>query len=199
VSISQLCSRGILLKKGLNVSDNSVKRTIVDYLKDISENSARSIVLKSQSNDVIDFLEASVFSQGKSITQKIDISDEIIIKIVYLIKQNVKGVNIGINIKKEGILLSRVFDTDCYQSLLDYRQKGEYISLLSFPKEILALGQYSIDLAVGFLGKSLIQEFKDCLYFEIENINSDLSMSSFSRNRDCMVNIPVTINTSLIN
>jgi len=195
-TISGLCSRGILLQQGLIASDSSSQVAISNYLKDISDNASRKIVFKESTNQVIKFLEASIYSLGKDNIEKIDIFDNIIINIVYILENDVKGLNLGIDLKKEGTIISRSFDIDSNPSDLDWRKAGQYSVDIHLPKGLLSLGQYTIDIAAGFLGMALIVRYIDCLCFEIENLYSDLSMKSLSRNQDCLINLQLKWTTN---
>lgn len=144
-SMKQLCTSGIVLKDGLLDFQGTTNDAIDHYLnlEKIKELNSEFIKKEIEDKDV-QLIEGYVLNSNKNKTTLFDISDDIIIKLNILCKQQIPKLYAYIAIKnqKEEIIIES--DTfDYLPNVLENLEIGENIFHLKINRNILGIGDYS--------------------------------------------------------
>ncbi|TSD66473.1 ABC transporter ATP-binding protein [Inquilinus sp. KBS0705] len=179
-AIRKLCSKGVFLETGRVKSVGEIDEIIESYMRVNGDATTRTVKFQPKENKAIYFEQASVYAKGKDADVTFDITDELIVRITYVVTEDIKGTNIAVSLSKDGILLLRTWDIDNNPELFIERKKGTYTAEIALP-DYLVTGNYSIHLACGRPGIGAIDVREDCLVFELENSKIDGAFNSLTR------------------
>jgi len=180
-AVRRLCHRGILLSDGQIVYRGTIEDTVDRYISGVSTSVTRRATYNIDPKKPISILEVTVDSPDKCNDEALDISDPIVLKIKYHVKDDITGTNISVALCQDGMVLFRTWDIDDNINLFRLRKAGDYLANIYIPQDILNSGIYTVYVAAGQPGIGAIVQYSDCLIFELENLKSDLSQKSYSR------------------
>lgn len=162
-SVSQLCTRGIVLKEGHLVFDGSVNNAVSHYLGSMGNNNTfegvdgeETLVYLNKAKVSADGIEDSVFRNS----QAIDIDFEV------TIKAELEGLIAGFNIYSQyDYPLARADFNDVNH--LTYLKPGKYNFSFRIPERTLAPGSYRISFDVAKRKQKRYTTPASDLYFDI--------------------------------
>lgn len=182
--INALCQRAIMLNGGKLVEDGPTEAVLSRYLTSVQAATkvAHGADFPQRSDVRAQILSAKIIKTGGMGLPQFDVFDVLSLQIQYEIRATTEGAAVMAIMKRNSDILFVSFDTDCQPDLLKRRTPGKYAASLPLPSPLKA-GHYVIDLGLGVLNGSGIDNRKDALAFEIEEISFDSSMRSCSLTR----------------
>lgn len=166
-AVKSLCTRGILMKQGRLFFDGNTNDVINEYLN-LSTTSTREVEVPQNPKYPIDVTKVKVTSPKKEASQPLEISDEIIVELTYVIKQPLDKTMLGFSINREGIPVFRSWDVDQASDLFNLeRQVGTYKARIPVPARFLNHGKFSISLDARCQTNKFFDHV-DVLTFELE-------------------------------
>ena len=178
-SIRALCNHGVLLENGEVKTIGAIEDVVNEYISGY-DLSSRSKEWNVDKNSVTSITGVHVYVDGKSDDQLIDMTDEIKVRIQYYVSEDLHHTNLSLSLFKDSVLLFRSWDTDHSEGIEQCRKKGYHEAILSLPKVLLP-GTYSMTVSIGRPNIGVIMRKEDCLQFEISNVTTDGTRSSFTR------------------
>lgn len=149
-AIKSLCDSTIVLNKGRLGLIADTSTGIKEYLRSTTANEKTLLedVLGKNIDPVIDWLDIRILQQG-TVTNEIHSDEDLTIEIEYRLKEDVHGFRIFADIsdRNQFTICKSFFDE--HNSLGSSYKKGQYISILRIPKNILIEGEYSLRLMSG--------------------------------------------------
>jgi lipopolysaccharide transport system ATP-binding protein len=179
-AIRKLCSKGVFLETGTVKNVGEIDDIIESYMRVNGGATTRAVTFAPKENKSIYFEQASIYVKDKAPDITFDITDELVVRIAYVVTEDIKGTNIALSLSKDGILLLRSWDIDQNPELFINRKKGRYVVEVELP-DYLVSGTYSIRLSSGMPGVGPIDVHEDCLVFDLENSKTDGAFNSFTR------------------
>lgn len=178
-SIRSLCTTGVLLENGMVKMRGTIDKVINEYISGYDLNK-RFCKWKVDNNLPASITEVRVSVEGKTDEQFIDMTDKILVKISYEVKEDLHHTNISFSLYRDSILLFHSWDTDNSLEIEKNRIKGSHLASFLLPSFLLP-GVYSISVDIGRPNVDVIQRKQDCLQFEISNVKTDGERNSFTR------------------
>jgi len=194
-AIKRLCSKTILLDHGKIIKAGDTEEVIEFYLKSFMTQKSRRAVFADDPKKVNQIIEVSVVSSGKSDTDSLDISDELVIRIKFRVRREMKGSNVAFSLYREGTLIFNSFDTDLDKNIFELRQSGDYISEITLPKHLFVAGRYSVSVSSNWPNIGPADDRPDAVVFELEEISEDISHKSYAKFRRGLLIMPLKWNT----
>lgn len=175
-AVKSLCTRGILMKRGQIHFDGSTNDAINEYLN-LSSTDSREVEIPQNPSYPIDATKVKVTCPTKDILKPLEISDELLIEITYVVKQPLDKTMIGFTINQEGVPVFRSWDVDQQADLFDVeRKEGTYKARIPIPARLLNHGKFSISLDARCQTNKFF-DHKDVLVFELE-VHEDIYLKS---------------------
>lgn len=168
-SISDLCTRCIVLENGSVKFDGNTALAIDQYLSINNDSEQNSIYTNPQPNSEGDILKVSVLKNDKP-NFNFGFEDEIYVKFDFTITENLKNSFIGIrvvNLKNVNIFSSE-------KSLIEFK-KGTHSLTVKIPSKFLVPNFYYINIGYHVPNVQLINYTEHAVEFHIEETGSDLS------------------------
>jgi lipopolysaccharide transport system ATP-binding protein len=178
-SIRSLCTTGVLLENGMVKTRGTIDQVINEYISGYDLNK-RFCKWKVDNNIPASITEVRVSVEGKTDEQLIDMTDKILVRISYEVKEDLHHTNICFSLYRDSVLLFHSWDTDNSLVLEQNRRKGSHIASFALPGFLLP-GVYNISVDIGRPNIGVIQRKEDCLQFEISNVLTDGERQSFTR------------------
>ena len=182
-SIRALCRNGVLLENG------SVKYAgeIGDVVEQYISLSDCDLSMRKRTWDVNENLPAcitgiEILVEGKNDMQMIDMTDKIRIGVDYFVKDDLVGSNLSFVLIKDGVWLFMTWDIDDNPELFVCRRSGHHRTEFCMPYGVLKPGIYDTIIAIGQPKKGGIDRKESALQFEINNVLTEGSYKSFTRN-----------------
>ena len=139
-------------------------------------------------------MEVYVSNQEIQPKNQFDLSESINIHIRYRVGKILKGTNIALIIKRNGIDLFCSFDTDTQIDKLEKRLPGVYTYNVSIPPLYLKAGLYSISLSTGRINQVSFEKLIDITTFRIEELSGDVTFKGYLEGRPGMIIPSITWN-----
>lgn len=172
-SISRLCSRAILLDKGCIAKEGETADVIGTYLGRIAEAKGRREwnLENAPGDNRVCLLSVTVSSNGCTSTGIVDIRDEVHVAVGYYVKKENILIRCSIGFMKDGFCAFSALEP------IDRRRThiGHYTSFVKIPANFLNTGEYTLALALCYLGsgKEVYAEVRDVISFRV--LDSSLS------------------------
>ncbi len=158
--VTQLCSKGIYLERGIVKKEDSISNIIAQYLH--SEDNA-SFINETKTQQKIDLLKVQTTNNNTELKSTFKVDEEIYIPFKLRINANNSGYSLMITITN--LLKSPVFSAE---TIID----NEDI-VLKINKHFLTEGQYNLSLRIHIPNKELVHHYEDLLTFSIIDLQSD--------------------------
>ena len=178
-SIRSLCTTGVLLENGMVKTRGTIDKVINEYISGYDLNK-RFCRWEVDNNLPASITEVRVSVDGKTDEQLIDMTDKILVRISYEVKEDLHHTNICFSLYRDSVLLFHSWDTDNSLLIEQNRRKGSHIASFALP-DFLLPGVYNISVDIGRPNIGVIQRKEDCLQFEISNVLTDGERQSFTR------------------
>ena len=178
-SIRSLCKRGILLENGKVKYTGDIENVVNEYLSGYNL-SSRSIKWEEDKKLPASITGVEVLVDGKNEDQLIDMTDTIHVKISYVVYEDLHHTNLSLSLFKEAVFIFGTWDIDNSKDIELNRKKGFHEAILTLP-DFLLPGIYSISVNIGRPNIGAIQKKEECIQFEISNVLTDGTRSSFTR------------------
>lgn len=165
-SVSNLCSRCVLLDQGSVIKIGVTSDVIQQYLNPSQSNIDKKNIAKNKEMYISDIYT----KKGNSITKTFSNTDDISL-IVKIIRQNIVSDSvIGLVIKDK---FQRKLFTEVYQLNHIGKVFGDKLLLeLKIPKNFLVPNSYSVDAAIHVPNKRIIDYIQDIPLFEVVDVGS---------------------------
>jgi lipopolysaccharide transport system ATP-binding protein len=183
--INSLCTRGILLNKGRIEYSSTAAETVNHYLSHLGSNEGNSttVNLKENPDKKAQLLQLKIYNKEGEAKLTFDVFEQIFIEIQYILREDLAGVGVGLNIERNGEMLGISFDTDEDENRLKTRKKGKYVSVVALPSPLKA-GSYNISsIGIGLTNVGGIDSVDHVFNFFVEENSFDPTFKSFSLNR----------------
>lgn len=183
--INSLCHNAILLKQGRLVYSSTTSDTVNYYIKNI-EDGADAIprrVYNSDDKKDAQILGARIMCESGEEKLEFDVFEKIVVEIDYVLRTELSGVGIGLNIDRSGDIFACTSDTDVNPERLEERKRGNYTTRLILPNPLKA-GSYSISsIGIGFTNVSGIDSQSNIFNFNVVENSFDPTFKSYSASR----------------
>ncbi|MDR1881215.1 MAG: ABC transporter ATP-binding protein [Prevotella sp.] len=169
-AVKSLCSRGIVLKNGRVDAIGDIDSIVDKYLRDTPTAASYEYV-----NDGIDkpngyFKNIKLYNKNGEPDDVFSIDDEPYLEVEYIIKQNTRNYNTGLNLYNSlGVHVYATADTDLMDDISGEKKAGTYKTRVPLPLFNLNSGIYKIDLLMGIMNIQLFDQVE--IYFTIDNKN----------------------------
>lgn len=183
-SIRRLCNRGLVLNKGHLVFDGDVNQAVDTYLESLpshDESGSNVATFEPDENKHFQFTRISVENQDGQSMGKFFYGDRIIVRIGYVLREDVRNFSVRMSLARNGETLFWTFDTDDDEALFSRRAKGEYLACLALP-DYLKAGIYTISLSFIELGLEK-EEHVDVIRFVLDDSTIDTTTKSYHLDR----------------
>lgn len=194
-AVKKLCSKAILLDHGNIIKNGATEEVVEFYLKHTIASKPRQAVFTDDPQKSNQILEISVSAEGKSSTDALDISDQIVIEVKFRVREEMKGSSIMLSLYREGTLIFHTFDTDLDQKSFESRKPGDYVSKIVLPKHLFVAGRYSIAVGSGRSHLGPIDARPDAVAFELQESSEDVTHQSYAKHRGGILIMPLNWNT----
>ena len=182
--VRTLCNKGILLKSGKIAFEGSSSDAIDNYLhSSSSDTSVSSVHFPIIPQKDAQILSATLFNREGIQATSFDVFDEIFLEVEYVVRRELTGSALYIDVERNGFVLFRSFDTDLNPALLRKREKGKYKTKvrLHYP---LKAGVYEFRaIGIGILNIGDVHRVDNALRFDVEERSFDHSHVSFAAKR----------------
>lgn len=149
-TISQLCTRCIVLSEGKIIFDGKTNDAISKYLSTEYQYFGKREIKKNK-NKTMQIREIAVSNVNQKISGILDISKPIEIYVKYDVNQDVPNALVYVSIDSiEGTTVIKTTDNN-KQNLK--RKKGKYESLITIPSYLINVGKYSLSVGCEFADK----------------------------------------------
>jgi lipopolysaccharide transport system ATP-binding protein len=172
-AVRQLCSKAILLESGALVESGSSQQVTELYFQKTARTVTRqelSLVISQLPTDPVFKLESvSLFQLGLPVFEFIQNGQPVEICIQYLVRQNIKGLRVFIDLQDDqGVILFRSFhDEDNAQ--IPLMAAGSYVSRVTIPANMLAALPHLLCIKAGIFGvRYTLPEEGICIPFQVE-------------------------------
>jgi lipopolysaccharide transport system ATP-binding protein len=182
--VRTLCNVGFVLKSGNLVFEGPSSDAVDWYLhSDASQDSNASITLPIFPEKNAQILHAQLVNKDGIESTTFDVFDDIFLEVEYVIRREVTGAAIYIDVERNGSVLFRSFDTDLAPELLQKREQGKYKTRVKLFHPLKA-GVYQFRaLGIGVLNIGDLHRVENILRFDIEERSFNPSHVSFSARR----------------
>ena len=170
-AITNLCSRVILINKGLVIQDDTPSKVIRDYV--MFETSKDGSVFWNEDSapgdSTIKLLAVKILDQKNNIQNRFFSKSKIRIQFDFILKEIDPDLVIGFDITDEdGVVIFRTYQNDSKQEEWPSFQKGSNSIYCEIPSEFLNVGTYYISPKISLHCKKWIFNADPLLSFEIE-------------------------------
>lgn len=182
--VRTLCNKGVLLKSGKLAFEGSASDVIDKYLHSSSSgNSTSSVTFPISPEKDAQILSAKLVNREGIECTTFDVFDEIFLEIDYIVRRDITGAGLYIDVERNGSVLFRSFDTDLQPDLLQKREKGLYKTKVKLHYPLKA-GVYEFRaIGIGILNIRDVHRVESVLRFDVEERSFDHSLVSFAAKR----------------
>ncbi len=179
-SISQLCSRGILLDNGRLVYSDTATATINKYLN--TEDNNPEVLFKINNKLPVSVLAVSITDQKGEKKTEIALQSSFVIKVTWQVTVPQKNV-----VCAAGITYQNIPVNTTWSNAADF-EEGIYHAYFQMQSLHLAVGTYMVNIGLS-IGYSNIQYVSDAIAFTIVlDSASDISIMSYEANTGIIIN-----------
>jgi len=178
--INSLCQRCILLDSGRIIEDGETSSVISKYLSvtTLGEGSERSFPEdKSKSAQI---RRVAVMDRELNPKTCFDVFEQVVVEIEYRVREELIGSVVVMRLSREGVALVTSFDTDHIQEFLNKRLPGYYRTRVNLPCPLKA-GSYTMAFSISIRNREVIDQIRDTLSFEVEEISFDPTFHGYNR------------------
>ncbi|MFQ3598947.1 MAG: ABC transporter ATP-binding protein [Chloroherpetonaceae bacterium] len=182
--VRTLCNKGVMLKSGELAFEGSANDVIDKYLHSSSSgDNASSVSFPIVSEKNAQILSAKLVNREGTESTNFDVFDEIFLELEYIVRRDLTGSGIYIDVERNGSVLFRSFDTDLQPELLQKRQAGFYKTQVKLHYPLKA-GVYEFRaIGIGILNIGDVHRVENVLRFDVEERSFDHSLVSFASKR----------------
>lgn len=178
-AISELCTHGVLLEKGMVSLTGEIKPVVDGYARLLTEDSA-GVELADHGGD---FAITSVSLENTSGDQArtFDTEEDIVLTITYRLREKMNGLIMAAQLSRNFVDIVYSYDTDDLDEV-PMREPGLYKSRMRIPGHFLKGGHYSIRVAAGAPNR-LLADHPGVLQFDIEELSQNFNERSYRADR----------------
>lgn len=187
--VRTLCNKGVLLESGKLAFEGSASDVIDKYLRScfsyssFSGNNTSSVKFPISPEKDAQLLSAKLVNHEGIESTNFDVFDEIFLEIEYIVRRDITGAGLYIDVERNGSVLFRSFDTDLQPDLLQKREKGLYKTKVKLHHPLKA-GVYEFHaIGIGILNIRDVHRVESVLRFNVEERSFDPSLLSFASKR----------------
>jgi lipopolysaccharide transport system ATP-binding protein len=180
-AMKNLCTRGLLLKNGNVVNNGTINETIDFYLENFTDKTSFYEKANSAKNNSIQ--KIILQNSNKKESSIFNFNEKIVVKIVINIPLKYKNIYIGIAVSDKW--KKKVF-TDIFE--IHYADTENITVNCAIPENLFCKGLYSLDASLFIPNKDNFDYLSDACSFEIEDLNSKLSIFGNNDVGNVMVN-----------
>ncbi len=163
-AVTQLCSKSIILTKGIIEFEGDVHEAVRRYVKgeNVIDNSGIYQFETSKSN-ILQLDHATLTDGVGNIQNTFTSKDRVIFNLVFEIKQSLRGARIGLQLENdEGII---VFVTTNATAMGKVVNPGMYTTQCELPTNLLNEGNYHVKIFAGVPGQTVLFEQRNIFQF----------------------------------
>ncbi len=195
-AINSFCSRAILLDGGKVEADDCATAVTARYISsqssDVGNQEIRYATKPELSGQIASLRILDCDGQSAS---RFQLFDTVRIQVEYVIREEMRGAIVGVDILFQGSPLISTWDSDEDSDQMNRRVPGWYSAIFSVPTPLLKAGVYSIRAGMGVPNVRGIHNPPEELAFEIGEENVPASLLSYSMNRPGKLAIPIRWST----
>ncbi|MGZ0079390.1 ABC transporter ATP-binding protein [Methylomonas sp. YC3] len=172
-AISELCSKGVLIKGGKLIAACNINECIERYYKDYNE---KTNFIELSANPAlrdrnIVFSNARIMNSDDNLAYAINYNEEFSIVLEYEILEPIAGLRIGLMLQRnDGTLMCGSNDPDAWNN--NIKTPGQYKTICQFPSHILNAGTYSVLLGADLPPHDkLLINTGYCMTFQVVDID----------------------------
>lgn len=174
----QLCSRGVLLRRGQVEKVGPIDEVVDHYVQDVATEAEVEFPVRSEAP--IQLLRAGVYSQDGILSSRLPVSREFWTRIEFVVREPMSANPLWMGLfRADGELVINASEIDGGLRLPDSRSPGRYVAHVRFPGGILNAGRYQYKVAIASTG-GLSQDARDGTYFELYD-DTELALNSGGR------------------
>lgn len=182
--VRTLCNKGVLLNSGKLTFEGSASDVIDKYLHSSSSgNNTSSVTFPISPEKDAQVLSAKLVNHEGIESTNFDVFDEVFLEIDYIVRRDITGAALYIDVERNGSVLFRSFDTDLQPDLSQKREKGLYKTKVKLHHPLKA-GVYEFRaIGIGILNIRDVHRVESVLRFDVEERSFDHSLLSFASKR----------------
>ncbi|MFC1987023.1 ABC transporter ATP-binding protein [Chloroflexota bacterium] len=180
--ISSLCERCLLLESGKIVQDGETSSVISKYLTESGPTKGSEHTFPEDNSKSIQIRRVAVRDKELNLKSQFDVFEPVTVEVEYEVREESVGSVVVIGLSREGVELFRSWDTEHNQELFDKRLPGYYRARFNLPCPLKA-GSYIISVWTLIVNREVIDQVKEALSFEVEEITSVLTFHGYARKR----------------
>ncbi|MCX6210383.1 MAG: ABC transporter ATP-binding protein [Bacteroidetes bacterium] len=196
-AIKQLCSRTIVLDKGLQIADTTTEKGIEKYLDSIKSETLNNINIQLESiekDEVVEYTKVEVKQLNKTVRELCN-DEAIDLEIEYIIKEKVIGFRLI-------MLLYDNYDNLISKSFFDEQNDigstisiGTYQTTFTIPHNLLIDGTYKVVITSGIHNVRMCKPTEG-ISFTLNLVETgSLKRKRFTQNDRGLVTLPISITT----
>ena len=180
--INNLCERCILLESGQIIQDGVTSLVISKYLSNISPVKSAECSFPGDAGKKTQIRRVVVVDQELNLKSQFDVFEQVVVEIEYEVREELIGSVVLTILSREGVELFTSFDTDYDGELLNKRLPGYYRARVNLPCPLKA-GSYALEVVTAVANSRRIDEVREAVCFEVEELSFDPSLRSYARKR----------------
>ncbi len=184
-AVAQLCNRCVLLDGGRVVKEGTPDEVISYYIRGLKSES-KEVILEEEGNLAMQIVKMRLEDANDNLVSETEIGNDVALAVEYVVKREILGLSVGVEISKDGIPLVYSLDTDVDDSSLSgITQPGRYRAKVVLPTALLKEGTYGIRMSSGDAAGSLGEPRHSSAYlsFAVVNTTLDLTHKSYRQDR----------------
>jgi len=189
--VQSLCGRVILLEGGRLVTDGEPQSVISEYSQSCAGSSSTSYVGEEDKTKTFQILGVRVVNERNEEQGQFDIQEAIMVKIKYVVRQDVAGMVVSLKLVREGVLLCTSFHTDYREELEGLHKGGSYGAEVEIPGSMLKPGNYSINVGGGVPNRKRMDFVEGAVAFQVESFSQGDSLKGYSKRREGLLALPL--------
>jgi lipopolysaccharide transport system ATP-binding protein len=183
-AVASLCNRCILLSDGRVEAVGQVDEIVRNYLSagtGVNEVSCVFPAIASKSKKA--FIKRVELNSHGNQSGIFDFTAQLSITIWYQLLLLYQGLHCTIEVCNHNEMIFVSFDTDKDRALLEYREPGNYRTVVDLPRELLKPGMYSINVGLGVPQGEVIDRAERAIVFEIRLTTEYAAIISYAPHR----------------
>jgi lipopolysaccharide transport system ATP-binding protein len=183
-AIAQLCNRCVLLVGGGLVKEGKPDEVISYYVSGLKSES-KEVVLEEEGNLPMQIVKMRLEDANDNLISETEMGNDLVLVVEYVVKWEILGLSVGVEISKDGIPLVYSLDTDVDDSSLSgITQPGRYRAKVVLPTALLKEGRYGIRMNSGDAAGGLAEPRHANAYLSFAIINTTLDLTHKSYRQD---------------
>ena len=172
--ISQLCTRGVLLKNGQVVLTGEVNAVTSAYLS-VQSRSESEVVLSSRQppDAAFRFTRVSLANGDGEPTATLDVRGSIDVGLEYELNRAIPGLELSLRLVNQ--LGTIVFTVNRSANTPGTLKAGKFEAHVLIPAEFLAPGMYAFHLLAHVPNQTMVAEITEAISFQIEELGSHMA------------------------